>query len=1287
MSETRLNINLSATNTASASIKELQAAVKGLEGTLRELGNIAASASAAASSSIQREIVAIRQKIAALQDEIAVKRASSAEGIREARANAEAENRNTDQINRRAQSQIRARNAVARAERQAIEDTARFEAETANAATNQREANLRRDMAAHNARVYQARALEDAQAATVYSMMREKADVENAAFDNRRATTRKAAEDENAAFNVRAANARAAAAYTNQDMNLVAAKQAAEEAAMRRRADLENAEFDRIRAAQARSAAGIISRASPSAAAGAAAAAATLRGAAPSVVSAEATVAATAALERQQAAIRAVAAAMTAAGRAGATAQEIQMAAINAATMALRTQAATAESAGIGTILQRESRHIIGLFDSLARGQRGQAISSIGAGARDAGLGIMGLSAAMVGLVAVMGTEAILHHAEALGKWATEAKAAASATGMGVQQYTQFQGALRITGLSANEADSTLRHFAQTLSTAIQDPTSKAAEAFHNLGISQNEIAKTGGDTAAGLKLMADAWSRTADSANKAANGEEIFGRGLERITPLLNKGHDGLEALQRRAEELGLTLTEKTAASLEQTGEKARELGLKISGEVTQAFIAWGPVIEGLIAILNGLGTVLSTIIVKLGEFVSAGAAAFGRMQQIEAEAAPFAAATKIDMGGGGGGKPFATTGQKTAEEIRNEQLRAQPRQALPLVEPTSALQAMRDREEALAEIASRGAKKRNEALKLENQARIAEIQRTLKEETLQPKQREDAEKELRDRIMALRHEQLAGSGGAANKQETRDYIADARLRIAEANGNSQKIAAIYDEEIAKLRQLAAAHKATAAQISNAEREKVLAVNRARLDEVKEGARLEEQQNRLLKLNTSLAQMAAGTFKYAGQKEGPGAEQQRQQEFLAEAAQVHASAQKEIADLQAIADAAGEGTTIQKQAQAEIMSVLLQSKQQEVELYKKAGDAAVAAANKLTATFQSMFDKIGADAETFGKDLVSALIAPQKEVIKAGLGSKTISQQGDQIRAAIGHLMGSIAETIGKSLMTALSKSIANALSGGAANTMGELLSRWLQKGISSIVGGTAGEAGSKAISGAAGSALGGAGGGAALTTAGTTLTTAGATLSTAGAALNTAAAALSTASAAGGVGAAGGAAAASATEATTISAAITAGDATIVGAIGASTTAIVTAITALTLKPSVLGTTFASGGIVPSAEGGMVGGMGATLSILHAREMVLPAPISTGLQQMIARGNTGSGGGTNNMANLNFSPTINTGAKGRGGTGMTRSEFGQMLSLHSGSMLGEARNMMRNGWRPSAG
>ena len=99
-----------------------------------------------------------------------------------------------------------------------------------------------------------------------------------------------------------------------------------------------------------------------------------------------------------------------------------------------------------------------------------------------------------------------------------------------------------------------------------------------------------------------------------------------------------------------------------------------------------------------------------------------------------------------------------------------------------------------------------------------------------------------------------------------------------------------------------------------------------------------------------------------------------------------------------------------------------------------------------------------------------------------------------------------------------------------------------------------------------------------------------------------------------------------------------------------------------------------------MPSAAGGMIGGTGATLAVLHAREMVLPAPISQGLQSMIARGGNTSIGG--NTANLSYSPTINAG-RGRGGTGMTRGEFAQMMALHGGSMLGEARNMVRAGFR----
>jgi hypothetical protein len=56
-----------------------------------------------------------------------------------------------------------------------------------------------------------------------------------------------------------------------------------------------------------------------------------------------------------------------------------------------------------------------------------------------------------------------------------------------------------------------------------------------------------------------------------------------------------------------------------------------------------------------------------------------------------------------------------------------------------------------------------------------------------------------------------------------------------------------------------------------------------------------------------------------------------------------------------------------------------------------------------------------------------------------------------------------------------------------------------------------------------------------------------------------------------------------------------------------------------------------FAGGGIVPSAAQGwaLPNFAGARPALLHAREMVLPAPISEGLQNIIAEGAAGAGGG----------------------------------------------------------
>jgi hypothetical protein len=63
-----------------------------------------------------------------------------------------------------------------------------------------------------------------------------------------------------------------------------------------------------------------------------------------------------------------------------------------------------------------------------------------------------------------------------------------------------------------------------------------------------------------------------------------------------------------------------------------------------------------------------------------------------------------------------------------------------------------------------------------------------------------------------------------------------------------------------------------------------------------------------------------------------------------------------------------------------------------------------------------------------------------------------------------------------------------------------------------------------------------------------------------------------------------------------------------------------------------------FAGGGVVPSAAGGwaLPNFPGARPALLHAREMVLPAPISEGLQNMIGQG--GAGGAAGGDMHLHF-------------------------------------------------
>lgn len=977
-------------------------------------------------------------------------------------------------------------------------------------------------------------------------------------------------------------------------------------------------------------------------------------------------------------------------------------------------------AAASGAVLGREMRHVVGVFDAFSRGQFGQALSSVGAGLRDAGTGAVILGTSVAGLVGIMAGHAILRGAENMGRWATETRAAASAAGMSLSSYSQLQGALGLLGLKTTEADATLRQLAEHLGGALADETSHAARGFHALGISQEQLVQNGSSVTGILRLLSDAWGRTTDSATKSAAAEAAMGRGFEALVPLLQQGATGTQALMERAKELGTTLDDETAKAIEDVGQSVVTLGQRIHGNAIAAMVAWGPTIKTTTEILGGLLDVIGAITTAIGYMVNAvnsmpqfmARLTFGKSnaetlarlqalgpnateQQIRDALAGGATADSADALRNKMARPPGSTvppmsaESSVADRLRNEMTKAaeaasahatttaQARQLEAAAEigvlretlqhaklnakqreeietqltqrviqlrhmelsaaqsaESTVLQTMRTQMAQAAEAASKGKFGTAAAARqAEERAEIAVMEKTLRETTLTAKQKDEVERELAQKRMALTNSTLS-SGISARRQDVRDFIAAEKEKIAEADGSSKKIQAIYEEMLNGLR---TKYAATAAQIATIEKERVQAVNSARLQEIEEGARHQQQLARLSTLNQQLGELAQHPL---GMKMTPEREMQSAQRDIAQAQSIRAAADKEIAALKEVESAAEEGSALQRKAAQEILSVEISTKSQELELYRKAGQAASDSAKRSMEGITRFFDSIGSSVENFTSDLTKALIAPQREVIHAGMTTITRSMRGSEIQSAFAHMITSMVSSLGRSVQEAIGGFIAKALSGGAANTIGELLSQTLGKVFGSIFGSSVG------------SLFGGAAGGAA-----------------SAAATSAAIAAASTAEVS-----------AIATGTATTLGGLTALGTTIVGAIGAQTSIMAPLLAAVAVKPSILGFSYSEGGIVPSAAGGMVvGGLSnkGLLSILHPQEMVLPAPISRGFQDLFARSQTFQN-------NLNYSPTINTNSRSRSGTGMSRGEFHEMLAMHSGGLLGEARNMVRNGWRP---
>ena len=125
-----------------------------------------------------------------------------------------------------------------------------------------------------------------------------------------------------------------------------------------------------------------------------------------------------------------------------------------------------------------------------------------------------------------------------------------------------------------------------SLSRAIEgakDGAETSLKPFQALGISQKELAATGGNFSKQVLLIADALGKAEGSSTRQAAAAKLLGRGYQTILPMFTEGAKGLQEQLRWADEFGATMGTDTVDAMNdfttaQRRSKVAVMGLQIA-------------------------------------------------------------------------------------------------------------------------------------------------------------------------------------------------------------------------------------------------------------------------------------------------------------------------------------------------------------------------------------------------------------------------------------------------------------------------------------------------------------------------------------------------------------------------------------------------------------------------------------------------------------------------------------------------------------------------------------
>jgi regulator of replication initiation timing len=207
---------------------------------------------------------------------------------------------------------------------------------------------------------------------------------------------------------------------------------------------------------------------------------------------------------------------------------------------------------------QRNMAETIKAIDAFDKNEK--AIAKMKEQAKWAGLALVALAAGYAMVI-----KASIDFADKLDELAEK-------TGISASRLSEYS-------FIANQSDTSLQALSDSMKFLAKNMADAAAGqgeavfAFKAMGVAVTDSRGRLKDYDSMLKELADKFASYKDGPEKAALAQQIFGRSAQELLPLLNKGSAGFEELRQRAIELGLTVSDETAASMGALNDRFNEL------------------------------------------------------------------------------------------------------------------------------------------------------------------------------------------------------------------------------------------------------------------------------------------------------------------------------------------------------------------------------------------------------------------------------------------------------------------------------------------------------------------------------------------------------------------------------------------------------------------------------------------------------------------------------------------------------------------------------------------